>query len=516
METSKNVGIWVRVSTDMQVESESPEHHERRGKSYAEAKGWNVVEVYRLEAVSGKSVIEQPETKRMLADVKSGKITGLIFSKLARLARNTKELLDFAEIFKQYNADLISLAESIDTSTPAGRLFYTMIAAMATWEREEIAERVAASVPIRANMGKPLSGSYPLGYVWKNKQFVIDEMTAPVRKLIYELFQKNKRKQTTAKELNALGYRTNAGKLFSHTTIGRLIRDTTAKGVRRANYTTVEGANVIFKPQSDWVITPCEPIVTEELWNECNRILDEQEKKNKPVSKKTVHLLAGYVYCSCGKKMYVYHEAPVYKCKSCRVKIDVADIDEIYHEQLKTFFLTDSDTKTVESNFELDISEKQKLLDQTKVELAKLKKRLKEMVDLRLDGDMSKERFREMYRPLEIQMQQIEAQLPNLEAEIDFLKIQLASTETVLLETKDLYTNWASMPFEAKRSVVELITERIDIHKDSIKIALSYLPSLASTLQKAGKSVLNAVDLFMPFLWPTSLSKQVCIKIYWS
>ena len=114
METGKNVGIWIRVSTEMQVESESPEHHEKRGKLYAEAKEWNVVEVYRLEAVSGKSVIEHPEAKRMIEDVKKGKISGLIFSKLARLARNTKELLEFAELFKKYDAASHSVAADFD------------------------------------------------------------------------------------------------------------------------------------------------------------------------------------------------------------------------------------------------------------------------------------------------------------------------------------------------------------------------------------------------------------------
>lgn len=83
MEVQKRVGIWIRVSTDMQVKDDSPEHHERRGRAYAEAKGWIVEEVYKLDAVSGKSVMGQPETKRMLADLKSGHITGLIFSKLA-------------------------------------------------------------------------------------------------------------------------------------------------------------------------------------------------------------------------------------------------------------------------------------------------------------------------------------------------------------------------------------------------------------------------------------------------
>src|ERR1700693_4859949 len=108
MKTKKAVGLWIRVSSEGQVKGESPEHHEKRARLYAEAKGWDIIEVYRLEAISGKSVMEQPETKRMLKDVKAGKISGLIFSKLARLARNTKELLEFAEIFKEYNCDLIS------------------------------------------------------------------------------------------------------------------------------------------------------------------------------------------------------------------------------------------------------------------------------------------------------------------------------------------------------------------------------------------------------------------------
>src|SRR4051812_31512329 len=95
----KPVGIWIRVSTEDQAQGDSPQHHEQRAREYAKFNDWNVVEVYDLAGVSGKSVMEHAETKRMLADITRGHIRGLIFSKLARLARNTKELLEFADFF---------------------------------------------------------------------------------------------------------------------------------------------------------------------------------------------------------------------------------------------------------------------------------------------------------------------------------------------------------------------------------------------------------------------------------
>ena len=69
VDSQKRVGIWVRVSTEDQVRGESPDHHERRARLYAESKGWKVMTIFQLDAVSGKSVMDLPETQRMLEEI---------------------------------------------------------------------------------------------------------------------------------------------------------------------------------------------------------------------------------------------------------------------------------------------------------------------------------------------------------------------------------------------------------------------------------------------------------------
>ncbi len=487
---SKRVGIWLRVSTEDQARGDSPQHHEARARQYAAMRGWTVVEVYHLEGTSGKDVMDHPETERMLADIKRDHITGLIFSKLARLARNTKQLLELSDIFEHNGADLISLQESIDTSTPSGRLFFTLFAALSQWEREEIADRVAASVPIRAKLGKPVGGKAPFGYQWVDKKLVPNPDEAPVRRRIYELFKEHRRKKTVARLLNEGGFRTRAGAKFSGLAIDRLIRGPEAKGLHRANYTKSPGKNKAWelKPESEWVYVEVEPIVDEETWDICNQILDENHVPHKRPGPKPVHLFAGIVECECGNKMYVPSKSVKYTCAKCRNKIPVDDLEAIFYEQLKNFFLSPDEIARHLESAESNLKDRERMIAKLQTERTAVQKEMDKMYHLYINDEIPAQGFGQRYNPLQERFDQLDNQIPTLQAEADYLRISYLSSDQIINEAQDLYSHWPNLTPEEKRLIIENMTDFIRIGNNSVDIRLLYLPPFSEIAAKKARN----------------------------
>ena len=500
--SKKPVGIWIRVSTEDQAKGESPEHHEKRALMYAEVKGWEVKEVYRLGGVSGKSVIDHPEAKCMMADIKSGHITGLIFSKLARLARSTKQLLEFSDYFQTHNADLVSLQEAIDTSTPAGRLFYTIIAAMAQWEREEIADRVKASIPVRAKMGKNIGGQAPYGYRWNGKTLELDPVEAPIRKLMFELYLEHKRIKRVARILNERGYRTRKGGEFVAGSMRRHLNDPMAKGLRRVNYTQSlgKGKSWKLKEEDEWIFVEVPAIVSAEVWDKVNQILEENGQAHKKPNRGVVYLFGGYVHCACGTKMYVRTRSPKYTCRSCKNKMEIPILEEIFHEQLKAYIVDNDEITLHLDKASSRIRDKEELIETLKKESKKVQERMDHLIHLSQTGQIPVDGFGKHYQPLHDQYQQIEQQIPELAGEIDFLKIQLASSDDILSNAHDLYERWPTLDFKTKRSIIEAILDKIEVGEDEIEIHLHYLPTLLDlpnneSMELEATSDLNSKEL---------------------
>ena len=96
---------------------------------------------------------------------------------------------------------------------------------------------------------------------------------------------------------------------------------------------------------------------------------------------------------------------------------------------------------------------------------------------LYLKQQISGDGFRDLYTPAETQLNQLQTELPKLEAEVDFLRVNKLSAEDVLHEASSLYDQWPKLPMENKRKIAEALVEKIVIGDGEIDITFSYLPS---------------------------------------
>ena len=475
---NKPVGIWIRVSTEDQAKGESPEHHEERARSYAKSKGWQVKEVYDLAGQTGKAVMQHPEAKRMMKDIERGHITGLVFSKLARLSRNRRELEDFSDFFNKHHADLISLSEAIDTSTAGGRMFFHLLGVFAQWEREEITERVNASVLTRAKLGKSINGTSPYGYVWKDRKLIIRPEEAAVRRKAYELFLQCRRKGQVAQHLNAAGYRTRNGNIWRDTSIQRILSESSAKGVYVFNTMRMTGTwRTETKPESEWGRAECPPIVSEDLWNQVNQIIEEQLKSWKKPGKPPVHLFSGSSLAPAATGCMSPPTARNTSAANAATRYPLPTLESITRSELKVFF---GEPKRIAGHLrqaDRNLAEKSALLDTHKREIQKAKEEMHQTHQLYLHKQISGDGFRDLFAPAEERMKQLQAELPKLEAEVDFLKVNKLSADDVLHEANTLHDRWPKLPFEDKRKIVEALIEKIVIGNGEIDITFSHLPS---------------------------------------
>jgi site-specific DNA recombinase len=473
--STKRAGIWIRVSTDKQADGDSPEHHEIRAREHAKRTGWEIYTVYPLEGISGKSVLNHPEAKRMMVDVERGHIQALIFSDVSRLARNSRELLFLNDYFNQHGAKLIALSEAIDTSTPDGEYFFTLRAGGAQYERRVIAKRIKDSIPVRAQLGKRIGPQAPLGYAWVNNQMVVSQEEAPLRRLMYELFSEHKRIKTVVRLLNEAGHRTRRGALFTHSTVERLIRDPTAKGLRIANYTqrSRDGGRVELKPESEWITIPVEAIISEDLWEHCQTLLVAPKRLGRRLAKKPAHLFSGVVFCeTCQKPMYPLSNSVKYTCQTCRRRIHPQDLEGIFLSQLRGIVLSPERLAEHIQQADAEVGEKAALLETLQSERTKLQRMMDKTYELYLGDHISPQQFELRHRPLEERADQLNAEIPELAAEVDARRLHLLSQDGAISHSQNLVDHWPNLSFEERRQVVEAIVDTIVIGEDEVIISL--------------------------------------------
>jgi DNA invertase Pin-like site-specific DNA recombinase len=138
---TKRAAIYVRVSTDKQT----VENQVKELRQIAERRGWEVVEQYNDAGISGsKGRDGRPGLDRMLKDASKRRFDVVMAWAIDRLGRSLIDLLGTIQTLEASGADLYLDQQSIDTTTPAGKLMFQVTGAFAEFERSMIRQRVRA------------------------------------------------------------------------------------------------------------------------------------------------------------------------------------------------------------------------------------------------------------------------------------------------------------------------------------------------------------------------------------
>jgi site-specific DNA recombinase len=287
----KKSAIYIRVSTDAQrEEGYSIDAQKEMLEAHCVSKGIKDYDFYIDGGFTGSN-IERPELGRLIGDIKNGSINSVLVYKLDRLSRSQKDTLYLIEdVFNPHGVDFVSLNESMDTSTPLGRLMLGILSAFAQLERENIRERTRMGMKERVKAGLWMGGGrIPFGYDYDKEQgILVPNKDAETVRKIYDLYLEGYSCSKIA-QMTGLKYEKLALQILTRKS--------------NAGFINYNGEEYIGKH---------EPIISLETYQ---KAMDYMLTRSVTRPSDSNYLLTGLLYCGkCGAKLR-YQKWGKYDCK---------------------------------------------------------------------------------------------------------------------------------------------------------------------------------------------------------
>jgi site-specific DNA recombinase len=366
----KQCGFVIRVSTDKQAANEegSLKNQLQRLLAHIEYKNgacgenWVETEKYMLKAVSGKDSVGSREFATLFADIRSGKINTVVCTALDRISRSVKDFLNFFEVLNEHNVEFVCLKQNYDTTTPQGKLFTTVMTALAQFEREQTSDRNKEATLARAERGL-WNGGHLLGYDLDpdRKGYPLpNKKEAIIVNFAYDTYLECGSIRETLNAVNGRGYRAkeytsrrdkfHPAREFNYTGIQWILMNPAYIGKKEIN----KGNR--FKDQSTLpenkryrlVEAVWEPIMSEEKFHAVQALMKKNGRSKHNAARQPMHnyvLSGGLLWCAnCGSEMQAgagtgqkgkrYH---YYVCTNpeCRFKVPADEVEGLVLERIR-------------------------------------------------------------------------------------------------------------------------------------------------------------------------------------
>lgn len=453
---NKIAAIYIRVSTDFQAEEGySIEAQKEQLSAYCVSKGIKNFEFYIDGGWSGSN-IDRPEMQRLISDVKDDKISHVIVYKLDRLSRSQKDTLYLIEdVFNPHGVDFVSLNESMDTSTPMGRLMLGILSAFAQLERENIRLRTRMGMKERVKAGLWMGGGrIPFGYDYdKEKGILVPNKDAEKVRQVYKLYIEGKSPQEIA-NLLGLKYDRLAYQIL----------------IRKSNYGIIEYNGEEYQGQH-------EPIISKETYDIAMRCMLERSKVRANTSD---HLLTGLVCCGkCGAKMryqkwgnkgnklvcYSQQKSKPYLIKDSNCDQEKLWADEVEEEVINAVFKFANNYKPSETESLVPNDTISLLYEQQNSLNKKIKKLYNIYAESEENNDVLLETINDLKRQVEIINKEIE-----LDTQNSIITARRKERTEILSTVNEL---WSTLDIKQKKNIIRKLVNKVEITDNNIHIDFS-------------------------------------------
>ena len=351
------VALVTRVSTQRQADNEegSLKTQLQRLRSHVDYKNgageeWIESGVYELKAISGKDSMRSEEYAEIFAAARAGRVNTILCTALERLCRSVSDFLWFFEFINQHGVEFACLKQQYDTTTPQGKLFVTIMIALAEFEREQTADRTRDAVQARAERGL-WNGGQLLGYDLDadHKGYLVpnaDEVA--LVNFAFDSYLEAGSIKAAVDALNGRGFRTkayasrrgnvHAGREFNFTSVQYLLRNPAYVGKKEVNKKI--GARTKNGKAYQLVEAVWPAIVDESKFDEVQRLLSNNHRTRHNSSAPVRHayvLSANLLHCGrCQGPMegrsgtgrhgvsYFYY---VCRDKDCGLRVSAAELE---------------------------------------------------------------------------------------------------------------------------------------------------------------------------------------------
>lgn len=481
----KKVCAYARVSTDSEEQltsySSQIKHYSKMIKSNSE---WEFVGVYADEGISGTQVKHRAEFQRMINDALNGKIDIIITKSISRFARNVVDTLNIVRKLRENNVDVYFEKENIHTIELDSEMFLGLCSMFAQAESESISQNVKMGLKSKMNRGEFVGCPECYGYNWnkQTKELEINEEQAKVVRMIFNWYADGIGTRVIANKLKELGYKTNKGNDFRYNQVGNIIKNEKYVGDYLGQKTYIVSPlthkrNRNFGEKEKYYVKDHHiPIISRELWNKCQEILNKRRNDMPEKEQHSKHYCYRYTFSSkiecgiCGST-YVHRISGKQKEKqyfywSCYDKVTLKekcpDSFTIREDVLKEMFV-----KVYNSIIEKKHKTRDKLINAIKetltsednnTELNKLydekqtlKKRLSNLIDLKLDDIENKDIYIEKEKEINNRIKVLNEQIDRLEyrnKQNKDISTQLKNIEKIIYEEEQPIEEFDDIKFD--------------------------------------------------------------------